>query len=224
LLSPLSVQYLYEIAEQGNFPAVFHNRYNFSDGKIDLAIPQSLQFQEAIWAKLSFEDIAVTLFTLCFNIFSEPSFALYRKDALNLMGSGVWINGLKLRYLGDVAIPMLVAENLGEIAVSTARLGYFRRHPGQDSSPNSPARLSGLVEWELISRYLNQTMKFSSDLLNKNKARLGIIYQKGERQFPFLMERYKKIILGDERYVIDQEFEDFFRKCEDFQKITRSQN
>lgn len=218
LLSPLAVQYVHEIAEEGNFPAVFHNRYNFTNGKINLTIPQALQFQESIVKKMSFEEVAGALFTYCINIFSEPSFSLYRKDTISLMSSGVHIEGLQLRYLGDVAIPLLVAEKFGDIAISSARLGYFRRHSTQDSSPQSPARLSGLVEWELISRYLNQRIKFSADLLTKNKLRLKSIYQKGERQFPFLMERYERVIQNDKRYIFDQEFKDFFKKCEEFQQ------
>jgi hypothetical protein len=218
LLSPLSVQYLYQIAKEGNFPAVFHNRYNFSDDKITIAIPQSLEFNDSILKILSFEQIGITLFSHCFNIFSEPSFSLYRKDTIDINRLGVYIDGLQLRYLGDVAHPLLVAEKFGNIAISGARLGYFRRHSAQDSSPNSPNRLSGLIEWELISRYLNQKMNFSTALVDRNKARLGFIYQKGEKQFPFLLERYKNVILSDDKYVLDQNFKNFYKRCEDFQK------
>lgn len=219
LLSPISTRHLLNVAEQGKFPAVFHNRYVFENDGAEVFLPQSLHFKNSIYEQLSFSELATYTFSLCINIFSEPSFSLYHKSTIDFFQSQIKIGGLKVRYLGDVALPLSIAEKFGNVAISSARLGFFRRHPTQDSSKNSVVRLSGLVEWELISRYLNQRMKFEADLVNRNKMRIAEIYKKGEIQFPFLMDRYKSCIEKDKNYIVDDDFKIFFENCRKLQGL-----
>lgn len=219
LLSPLSIEHLVQIAIKEEVAGVFHSRYNFHDDPFEIYNAQNIEFGDSIYKKLNFTDISEILFKYCINIFSEPSFSMYRNDVKSIIKQPIELDGLKLRYLGDVALPLLVCENFSEVVISTAKLGFFRRHSLQDSSINSPVRLSGFVEWELISRYLNQKNRFSDEKKSQNKNRLAEIYLKAKNQFPFLIERFAEVIANDKEYIVDKNFKEFYFNCRKLQGL-----
>lgn len=213
LLSPLSTEYLVRFSEQHGLAGCCHGRYSFSHETLSFQAPAALDLQSSNEVVLPFEKIAELLFLNCTNFFGEPPFSVYRGDTLPIFQDSGSLEGHHYRYLGDVIVPLLISERFGGFGFSSPRLGYFRKHAAQDSGLASPVRLSGLVEWELISRYLNGVCNFSSALVQKNKERLRQIYGKGVTQFPFLLERHRKTVLDDHSYVLNDEFLEFFQQC-----------
>lgn len=219
LLSPLSIEHLVGLCVNENVVAAFHARYNFSDPNFVISIPNGLDFTGGVYRKLNYYEVSDLIFSYCINIFSEPSFAIYRTDAKFIFKNSANLEGLNIRYLGDVLAPLLVCRRFGSVVISGAKFGFFRKHNRQDSSMDSPVRLSGLVEWELISRYLNQEHKFSHDKIIKNKNRISEIYAREGGKFPFLLDRVEYILNGDEEYIVDERFKDFYRECGKLQGI-----
>ncbi len=220
LLSPLSTQYLVKFSEKHKLAACCHGRYSFDHQSLVFQTPAALDLLPSNEAVLQFEKIAELLFLHCFNFFGEPPFSIYRSDTLPLLRNTSSLSGYSFRYLGDIIGPLLISQHFGSFGFLSARLGYFRRHPAQDSGLSSPVRLSGLVEWELISRYLNGICNFPFNLVQRNKERLKQIYGKGEKQFPFLMERYRRVVVSDKAYVLNDEFLTFFQHCRSMQGLT----
>lgn len=218
LLAPLSTTVLDRMCTEFGLKFVVHNRYNFTDDQFVLA--PSFALTEAVpeaGRAMSFTELGRALFLTCVNFLGEPPFSMLSRDVIPLMRD-LGLDGLRVRYLSDVAIPLLVAEKYGAIGVSSARLGYFRRHANQDSSRNSPVRLSGLVEWELISRYLNQCFRFGAEECACNKALVAKTYLKGIHQFPILADRIRILSL-DDQYIIDSSFRKFFAETQKIQEL-----
>jgi hypothetical protein len=218
LLAPLSTTILQRMCADYGVKFAIHNRYIFTDYDFSLSSSFALtEFVPEIGRAMSFLELARALFLTCVNFLGEPPFSMFSRDVIPLMRD-LALDGIRIRYLSDVAIPLLVAEQYGSIGVSSARLGYFRRHAKQDSSVTSPVRLSGLVEWELISRYLNQRFSFAAEERARNKALVAKTYYKGVNQFPILADRIR-VLTSDDQYIIDSDFRDFFAETQKLQGL-----
>ena len=183
----------------------FHARYMIGPDYGLQYIPKILK--EGQVHKFSYSELAKITLTTCVNIFGEPPFNIYNNSVLDDF-DGSTLGGFPIRYLGDVVAPLKASKSLGAVG-SGFSLGYFRRHGDQDSAGDSPVLLSGIVEWELISRYLNEENNFDAQLVNLSRDKLKSMYKLMAPKFPILHDALARLD-SDVDLKISSDFSEFF--------------
>ena len=192
----------------------FHSRYMIGESNGLHYIPKVLKDGQV--HKFSYMELAKLTLASCANIFGEPPFSIYSKSVLNDF-DGATLGGLPVRYLGDVVAPLKASKELGAVG-SGFSLGYFRRHADQDSAADSPVLLSGVVEWELISRYLNEENDFDEKTVMLSKNKIRSMYKIFESKFPILHDALGRID-SDTDFKIDPDFTNFYMEARRLQGI-----
>jgi hypothetical protein len=173
-----SNQHLMQLIESQSAVFAFHGRHNIdANGRIIGAhhwinSPQIIRLDAKTAANLTYKS--------CSNLFSEPSFSVYRSSVLREIKTDV--DGIPIKFLGDIISPLRAAE-LGHIVGSSLLLGAFRIHGNQESGLSSPIRLAGIYEWELIARHLDKKYQFSQSDFRDCVARLKELYSHNKQYF-----------------------------------------
>lgn len=191
-----------------------HRRY-FTDSWGNLSTPgQSRGHSSPVM--LSGAEVGANLLSNCFNIFGEPPFWLLRSEFRNV-ASGTELGGLPLRWLCDVASVISMSE-LGTVTFSPLYLGYHRVHKAQDSSHDSLFLLSGVVEWELIFRYICQRDQVESKNIELAKRKILGLYTEHSSRLPAL-KLMSDCLVKDQDFTLNGGFVDRYYECRKMQGL-----
>lgn len=183
-LLPQSIEFLVAVAEKFGGKLIFHGRYLVDSAGRIMAAP--LYQEQGMVAPISREMFFNGMVGRSFNFIGEPSNVLFEAEALCDMGSPFGLDGMRMRFLTDVAFYMNFARRDLKIMGFGFLGSAFRRHHDQTSGADQPVYSAGLFEWELFQRWAIDHGEMDFQTYQQAIANLHTAYRGYMDSFPEL--------------------------------------
>jgi glycosyltransferase involved in cell wall biosynthesis len=183
-LLPRSLELLCAAAQAQRAKLVFHGRYVVdADGRvIEEGLVAPTDRVVPFPAKVVFDHVVAGHS----NVIGEPSNILLDAGALASIDRPFGIDGMRMRFLTDVALYVNFAHH-GFPMAAVGRYGScFRCHVTQSSATGGAIYSAGLFEWELLLRWVADQGYVTTDVCEAGLAELHRSYDKHVCDFPEL--------------------------------------